>query len=137
MNPSPSPPGHRARLKPPPRGRTQLLAIAVAFTSLLASCSDDSIDLAAIAAESFSTDSVWRGDDRYVSVTITDEDFIEILAVETFLEQLGFTPAVFERMNRTRALDGTQSATSDLANVTWTYHPDKGLQAVFEREEDR
>jgi hypothetical protein len=116
------------------------MAIAAMFATaslLLAACSEDPVDLAAVAAETFSTESVWRGDARHVTVTITDAHVLEILAVEVYLDQLGFSPAVYERMNRTRALDGTQSATSTVANVTWTYHPDNGLQAVFEREEER
>lgn len=63
--------------------------------------------------------------------------FLSVIDLEMYLAKLGFSPAVYERMNRTRALDGTQSATADGFNVTWTYHPDNGLEAVFEREVER
>lgn len=85
----------------------------------------------------FSDDTVWRGDHRYVTVTITESAILSVLDLETYLTELGFSPAVYERMNRTRALDGTQSATAHGVNVSWTYHPDNGLQAVFEREVER
>jgi len=40
-------------------------------------------------------------------------------------------PGVMERMNQTRAIDGTLSETWPGYVVTWTYHPDQGLVAVF------
>lgn len=95
------------------------------------------MSLAALAEATFSSEVVWRGDDRYVTVTVTDSHMVSLPELETYLLDLGFSPAVYERMNRTRALDGTQSGTSEIANVTWTYHPDNGLQAVFEKEDGR
>jgi len=38
-------------------------------------------------------------------------------------------------MMKMRALDGTQRAAGHNVNATWTYHPDNGLQIVFEVEE--
>jgi hypothetical protein len=38
-------------------------------------------------------------------------------------------------MTRTRALDGTQDARRQSVNVTWIYHPDCGLQMVFEADQ--
>ena len=35
-------------------------------------------------------------------------------------------------MSNTRAFDGTQEAEGKNSNVTWTCHPDDGLQMVFE-----
>ncbi len=49
-----------------------------------------------------------------------------------YLDELGFSSAVAERMSKTRALDGTQTAEGNNCNVSWTYHPDDGLQMVFE-----
>jgi hypothetical protein len=47
--------------------------------------------------------------------------------------------AVISRMDRTRALDGTQDATWSASDGTqirasWTYHPDAGLNIVLEEE---
>jgi hypothetical protein len=106
-------------------------------TLSLPACSTDQLDLASTAEEVFADSAVWRGDANFLTVTITERTFLSTLDLEVFLAELGFSPAVYERMNRTRALDGTQAASSSMANVTWTYHPDNGLQVVFEREVDR
>lgn len=56
-------------------------------------------------------------------------------ALEDLLDELGFSPAVIDRMGNTRALDGTQSAEAPHVVATWTYHPDDGLNIVLERTE--
>jgi len=44
------------------------------------------------------------------------------------------TPAyVIARMEATRALDGTQTATWDGYTATWTYHPDDGIDVIISR----
>lgn len=51
-----------------------------------------------------------------------------------FFDELGFNAsAVMERIQNTRALDGTQTAEGDGVTASWTYHPDDGLQLVVER----
>lgn len=55
--------------------------------------------------------------------------------LEDLLEDLDFSPAVSDRIGRTRALDGTQSADAPHVTATWTYHPDHGLSIVFERDD--
>ena len=41
-------------------------------------------------------------------------------------------PGTLEKLRlASSALDGTQEADADHVNVTWTFHPDDGLQAVF------
>ncbi len=44
---------------------------------------------------------------------------------------LGFTDALFTKMGQTRALDGTQFDENDKIEVSWTYHPNKGLYVVY------
>ncbi len=56
----------------------------------------------------------------------------EATALVTVLDELGFSRAVVSRMDSTRALDGTQTAEGDLATAYWTYHPDNGLNVIFE-----
>ena len=46
-------------------------------------------------------------------------------------EAVGFSSAVLERMESTRALDGTQTASSKTVEASWTYHPDRGLRIVY------
>lgn len=43
--------------------------------------------------------------------------------------------SVLERMEGTRALDGTLDAAWGDYTVTWTYHPDDGLRAVYSSSE--
>jgi hypothetical protein len=56
------------------------------------------------------------------------------MPLKRMLTELGFSSAVIDRMDKTRALDGTQNADGKNCNVTWTYHPDDGLQMVFEAD---
>lgn len=62
-----------------------------------------------------------RGD---VSSGASTED----IAVSLML--LGMPQSVVARMDNTRALDGTQSASWNGFTATWTYHPDSGLDIV-------
>lgn len=54
-------------------------------------------------------------------------------AVKSALTKLGFPSVVLEQMGETRSIDGRQSASSSDGSytVSWTYHPDKGLEALF------
>lgn len=54
--------------------------------------------------------------------------------LRSMLGELGFSSAVLDRMGNTRALDGTREAQGKNCNVTWTFHPDDGLQMVFEAD---
>ena len=38
---------------------------------------------------------------------------------------------IYQRMLKTTALRGRQEVTVNGINVSWTYHPDKGLEAIF------
>lgn len=70
---------------------------------------------------------------EHLSATIVGARGLD--GLEDLLEELGFSPAVIERIGNTRALDGTQSAEAPHVVATWTYHPDDGLSIVFERTE--
>ena len=52
-------------------------------------------------------------------------------AIESINADLGFSSAISEEMKTTRALDGKQSATAGKYTVTWSYHPDRGLLAIY------
>lgn len=80
------------------------------------------------------TDVSVGGDQQSATVRIRSVDDEIREGLDGLLADLGFSTAVRERMARTRALDGTQDARGDKVNVTWTYHPDSGLQLVFEVE---
>ena len=90
-------------------------------------------NLKQVADKYFTDASMVYGDANSVSITIQDGDIAEAFAsLPPMLSDLGFSSAVIDRMDSTRALDGTLSADGKNCNVTWTYHPDHGLQMVFE-----
>lgn len=45
---------------------------------------------------------------------------------------LGLPSSVYERMNHTTALSGTQTYSAYKLEVSWTYHPDNGLEVMYE-----
>ena len=49
-------------------------------------------------------------------------------------QELGFTEAVFQRMIETTSLMGRQTADSSRYTVSWTYHPDRGLEVMYEKK---
>ena len=53
-------------------------------------------------------------------------------AIQQINTDLGFTDALVEKMNNTTWDHGMQSASNDTYTVTWTYHPDKGLEVMYE-----
>jgi len=90
-------------------------------------------DLLAIAQTYFDSAADVTGDSSAVMITITDDSVgRDALALSEYLSALGFSDAVLDRMSNTRALDGTLTAQGHHCNVSWTYHPDDGLQMVFE-----
>ncbi|MGN0489829.1 MAG: Ig-like domain-containing protein [Ruminococcus sp.] len=48
---------------------------------------------------------------------------------------LGLPASVLEKMGNTTALSGTQTYQAHKLNVSWTYHPDNGLEVIYERTE--
>jgi hypothetical protein len=51
--------------------------------------------------------------------------------IKSINSDLGFSSSVYQEMLETRALDGRQSATSGKYTVTWTYHPDDGMEVMY------
>jgi hypothetical protein len=72
--------------------------------------------------------------DTSETVSITSYGILDSGELGSMLDDLGFPAATISRMQATRAMDGTLEAEGDGVNVTWTYHPDHGLQMVFEVE---
>ena len=44
---------------------------------------------------------------------------------------LGLPDWLYEEMVNTRALDGRQKENFDKVSVTWSYHPDHGLEVIY------
>lgn len=92
------------------------------------------VKLDELAIESGLAAMSWDGDEETIDITITDNGPAgDPSALRSFLDTLGFRDAVLNRMSKTRALDGMQTETSSTAEITWTYHPDDGLQIVVSR----
>jgi len=90
-------------------------------------------DLIEIAERHLGDTAFVTGDSDSVSVIIFDAGSAKAApGLQAMLDELGFSSAVVDRMGNTRALDGTRDAQGHNCNVTWTYHPDDGLQMVFE-----
>lgn len=53
-------------------------------------------------------------------------------AIERINKELGFSDALMEKMNTTTWSQGKQTDSNDKYTVTWTYHPDKGLEVMYE-----
>ena len=85
-------------------------------------CSLESVDGATLSADRLSVD--FDGAVMYFGPDLAD--------VYCLGDVLGLPDSVSSRMGQTRALDGTQTADWDSFSVSWNYHPDDGLGAIFE-----
>lgn len=86
------------------------------------SCSLENVEGAFLSADQLSVE--FTGAGTYTGPNIAD--------VYCFGSAIGMPDSVASRMGQTRALDGTQSAEWDTFSVSWNYHPDDGMGAVFE-----
>ena len=51
--------------------------------------------------------------------------------IETLNKALGLPNWLYEEMLKTRALDGRQKESFDNVTVTWSYHPDQGMEVIY------
>lgn len=52
--------------------------------------------------------------------------------IEEINTKLGFSSALYAKMNETTWSQGRQTDSNDKYTVSWTYHPDKGLEVMYE-----
>lgn len=126
---------------------TAALIMFVLWMAARADLDESNSQLSAIqAAEAALPDLQELGEAHLDGLGVTDDSGEEHLSatfvgtrglaeLEDLLEDLDFSPAVIDRIGKTRALDGTQSADAPHVTATWTYHPDHGLSIVFERDD--
>lgn len=55
-------------------------------------------------------------------------------AIRKINKALGLPDSLYDMMAETRALDGRQTATYEKITVSWTYHPNHGLEIIYERK---
>lgn len=76
-------------------------------------------------------------DGSYLSIDTNPYDIDDysdseaILAILSVNEALEFPESVINKMSSTRALDGMQTYTGNGIEVSWTYHPDRGLEIMY------
>lgn len=58
-------------------------------------------------------------------------DSTALSKVKSINSDLGFSSSVYQEMLETRALDGRQSASCDKYEVSWSYHPDRGMEVMY------
>ena len=58
-------------------------------------------------------------------------DYEAYFAIVSINEALELPESVLNRMNKTRSMDGIQSYSTDELDITWTYHPDKGMEVNY------
>jgi RNA polymerase subunit RPABC4/transcription elongation factor Spt4 len=62
------------------------------------------------------------------------DDKIELEAISKVKQinsELGFGSYVYDEMLETRSVDGTQYESNDDYSISWTYHPDRGLEVKY------
>lgn len=88
-------------------------------------------DIAAKKYITIAEDGTWMELDTNPS---NKEDYFDMESynmISTINERLGFDGYLFKEMGSTRSVDGRQSAECENYSVTWSYHPDKGLEAIY------
>jgi hypothetical protein len=63
-----------------------------------------------------------------------DPEYNTLEAIRYANEEFGFNGSVYSQMMNTTALMGRQSAENDKYRVSWTYHPDDGLEVTYEKK---
>lgn len=53
-------------------------------------------------------------------------------AIKSVNDALELPDSVLQKMNSTRSIDGRQTYSNDVVNVSWTFHPDNGLEVMYE-----
>ena len=72
-------------------------------------------------------------DGDYVNRTFY-EDIIEPCAekIQRVNRDLGFKSSIYSEMCETTSDDGYQTESNDKYTVSWSFHPDKGLEVIYE-----
>lgn len=63
----------------------------------------------------------------------TTNKAIGLMHVREANESLGLPDWLYEEIVSTRAIDGRQKETFDKVTVTWSYHPDHGLEVIYRK----
>lgn len=69
---------------------------------------------------------------EYTVFKQTQDDTVK--AIQFANEELGFSSSVYDQMMETTALMGMQSEENGKYRVSWSYHPNKGLEVRYEKK---
>lgn len=94
--------------------------------ALLVNARDECNDVGTIGDEGFTWSIDTEGTDDATGDSL--EDFL------CALDELDTPDAVVNHVESTRSLDGRQTDEWDRIEAAWTYHPDNGINIVFELE---
>ena len=75
-----------------------------------------------------------RMDDSTVALLLPDKQERVLEAIRYANTELGFNGSVYSQMLETTALMGRLSEENSKYKVTWTYHPDDGLEVIYEKK---
>lgn len=76
-------------------------------------------------------------DGSYLTIDTDPLDFGDYItdgsdkAIQNINKELGFPDSVYAQMISTRAIDGTQTYEKNGISVSWTFHPDDGLEIIY------
>ena len=79
-------------------------------------------------------DSYENIDDNLIALLLPDIEKNALEAIRYANEELGFNDSVYSKMMKTTALMGRQNEETDKYKVSWTYHPDNGLEVTYEKK---
>lgn len=68
------------------------------------------------------------------ALLISDVQQNTLDAIRYANEELGFNGSVYNKMMETTALMGRQTEENSKYKVSWTYHPDDGLEVTYEKK---
>ena len=77
-------------------------------------------------------------DGSYMEIDTNPYDIDDEFELDAYYEiekintKLGFTSSLFNKMGRTTSLDGVQTESNKDVTVSWKYHPDHGIEIMYE-----
>lgn len=75
-------------------------------------------------------------DDGASLIIDTGTNPVPLSALDCVYEALEMPKSIIARIERTRALDGTQDGSWGALEASWTYHPDNGLNLIVEKVDE-
>lgn len=76
-------------------------------------------------------------DNSYIEIDTNPNDIDDYYSseawelIETINQELGFPKSLENKMLHTRSMDGKQTDKINNIEITWTYHPDNGLEVQY------